>query len=44
MLVLSNGEHLLFGETAKGHAVLKGNHVYHHAVLHGVKDVHERAV
>lgn len=37
MLMLSDGEHLLFGEAAKGHAVLKGNHAHDHALLHGVK-------
>jgi hypothetical protein len=26
MLMLSDGEHLLFGEATKRHAVLKGNH------------------
>jgi hypothetical protein len=26
MLILGDGEHLLFSEAAKGHAVLKGNH------------------
>lgn len=44
MLVLGDGEHLLFSEAAKGHAILKGNHAHDHALLHGVKRAHKRAV
>ncbi len=28
MLVLSDGEHLIFGEAAKSDAILKGNHAH----------------
>jgi len=42
MFVLGDGKHLFFGEAAKGHAILKGNHVDDHALLCGIKDAHER--
>jgi hypothetical protein len=33
MLVLSDGKHLVLGQTAKGHAVLKRNHPLAHGIL-----------